>query len=133
MRPSINQLAHGVYAALQHHPRAQVVSALAEYLLEHRRSADLPQIIEAMRSVHLQQTGTLQADAFSAHPLPAGLQKELEQTLAQAVDAKAVELTTHKDADLIGGVQMSAGELRLKASIHDQLEQLQTGVRHAGI
>jgi F-type H+-transporting ATPase subunit delta len=101
----------------------QGVRNLALMLLERDRLQQLPQIVEVFHSLVLEDRGVAIADVTTAIELePAEL--ELVRTKIQQMVGKELEITTHVDPEIIGGIVVRIGDMLLDGSVVTQLKQL---------
>lgn len=101
----------------------QGVRNLALLLLERDRLQQLPQIVEVFHSLVLEDRGVAIANVTTAMELtPAEL--ELVRSKIQQMVGKEIEITTHVDPEIIGGIVVRIGDMLLDGSVITQLKQL---------
>lgn len=76
----------------------------------------LPAVAGQLRARLSAHRGEIVADIESARPLPAGVQKQLADALANAT-GKKVQMNFSEDPELLGGVAIQLGSLRLDATL----------------
>jgi F-type H+-transporting ATPase subunit delta len=89
-------------------------------LLDHRRAAALPEIIDAFEVILDERLGFVRADVRSAAELSAQQQQDLAARLA-ALAGKKVRLRPVVDPDLIGGVTARIGSTVYDGSVRGRL------------
>jgi len=60
---------------------------------------------------------------YSAYPLPDGTKARIEEALGERLNKK-VELRSEEDKELIGGLKVIVGGMRIDGSVKRQLELL---------
>ena len=98
---------------------------LAAILLERRRLNIAPEMGELFRELALVELGIVVADVTTAAPID----KEAEQAITQrlgAIVGKQVEIRTHVEPDIIGGIVARIGDQLIDGSVSNQLKRLRT-------
>ena len=101
---------------------------LVRLLSDNARLAALPEIVALYEERRVAGQGVRQVLVRSAFPVDA----EQEQTLAKALARRLggqVELTVEEDPDLIGGVEIHAGDLVIDDSVRGKLTQLSNALQ----
>lgn len=100
----------------------------AAYLLSQNRTAELAPLMRDILDLRA-QAGTVEATATSVHALSGAVKKELERLVAaNHTGFKKVILEEERDASLVGGVKLTAGEMQLDLTVHGRLKHL-TGLQ----
>jgi len=96
---------------------------LIRVLIENGRlevAAEISSMFEILKN---KANGQIDVHVVSAYAMKAAQKKELSEALEAKLGCK-VTLTSEKDADLIGGVRIKAGDLVIDGSVQAQLQQL---------
>lgn len=96
---------------------------LVRLLAENDRLALLPDIAALFESRKVAEQGVRQVHIRSAYALSAADQKALAAALEKRLGGE-VALTVEKDTDLIGGVEIRAGDLVIDGSVRGRLQRL---------
>ncbi|OGI37389.1 MAG: ATP synthase F1 subunit delta [Candidatus Muproteobacteria bacterium RBG_16_64_10] len=96
---------------------------LARTLVENRRLAVLPEIVEVFEELKNVAEAHIEATVQSAFPMSPEQVRALEQGLARKL-ARTVTVKVMVDPALIGGTLVRAGDLVIDASVRGRLEQL---------
>lgn len=83
----------------------------------------VPAIADDLKARLAEKQGEVEAIITSAKALPAATQKQLEKSLAKAT-GKKVALTLKQDKDVLGGLLIELGSLRLDATLSGALNQM---------
>ena len=92
-------------------------------LLERRRLAQLPQVAEVFRELVLRERGIAIADVTTAVDLTPQESEQVRERLRNLV-GKAVEMRTHVDPGIIGGIVVRVGDDLIDGSVRTQLKDL---------
>lgn len=103
--------------------RSDVAKRLAAFLIDARRMRELPLIIRDIEAA-LAVRGVVVADVATAHELSAYAQKELESYIRSQTKAKSVQMRSHLDPALLGGVRLNLPGSELDATIRHKLTTL---------
>lgn len=125
---SINELAE--YAVNQLETGAQapaLAKQLAAYLLQERRSRDMPAIMRAI-DVELASRGSDQVVITSAHETS----QEVKQQIAQLLGAKNPIFSQVIDPNVIGGVKARSGESEIDMTVRGRLNRFKTNIVNSG-
>jgi F-type H+-transporting ATPase subunit delta len=98
---------------------------LATLLLERGRLTIAPEIAELFREQTLAERGIVVADVTTAIPLDSRSESSIKQRLSAAF-GKQVEIRTHVDESIIGGVIARVGDQLIDGSVSSQLKRLRT-------
>jgi F-type H+-transporting ATPase subunit delta len=93
-------------------------------LVDRRRIAFLEGICLQFQALVRQLNQTVLAEAISVVPLNEGQRQAVIDKVVQMTGARQVELETHIDPDLIGGVIIKVGSQVIDASLRGQLRQI---------
>lgn len=96
---------------------------LTSMLLERRRLSSVPEIFEQYQSLVLQEKGIVIADVTTAIPLDAAGEAMIGKQLSDLV-GKDVEVRTHVDPAIIGGMVARIGDNLIDGSVSNQLRRL---------
>lgn len=103
--------------------KQDITSQLAAYLVDQRRVRELELIVRDIEAA-LMERGVLVADVASAYDLTAETTKQIMAFVAQAKNGASVQLRTHIDPELLGGVKISLPGEELDATIRRKLTVL---------
>jgi F-type H+-transporting ATPase subunit delta len=92
-------------------------------ILDHHRSAQLPEIARQFQEELNQRLGLAEAEVTSARELTIQERKRLE-TQIKAVTGKSVKASYSTDANLLGGALVRVGSTVYDGSVRGQLEKL---------
>jgi F-type H+-transporting ATPase subunit delta len=96
---------------------------LVRLLADNARLAVIPEIAELFEARRVAGQGVRHVVVRSAFPVDADQERELAQSLARRLGAR-IELTVEEDPELIGGVEIRAGDLVIDDSVRGKLKQL---------
>jgi F-type H+-transporting ATPase subunit delta len=96
---------------------------LVRLLSDNGRLAALPEIAELFEARRVAGLGVRHVLVRSAFPVDAEQERELSQSLARRFGAQ-IEMTVEEDPDLIGGIEIRAGDLVIDDSVRGKLKQL---------
>jgi F-type H+-transporting ATPase subunit delta len=92
-------------------------------LVDHRRTGELPEILETLRSVLRERQGIAEAEVLSALALNETQKREMTQSLERAT-GKKIEARFSLDASLLGGVLVRVGDTIYDGSLRNRLNGL---------
>jgi F-type H+-transporting ATPase subunit delta len=101
---------------------------LAYLLIERQRVGIIPDIVEAFNEAVLAERGIVVADVTTAEPLDATAQAAVAERLGQIV-GKTVELRTHTDPEIIGGLVARIGDEVIDGSVQTRLRRLRARLK----
>ena len=96
---------------------------LLKLLADNARLSIIPEIAELFEARRVAGQGIRHVVVRSAFPVDAKQERELADSLARRLGAE-IELTVEEDPDLIGGVEIRAGDLVIDDSVRGKLKQL---------
>jgi F-type H+-transporting ATPase subunit delta len=96
---------------------------LVKVLAESGRLAALPEIASLFEDFKTKQEGVRQVHIRSAFDLTDTEQRELAAALKKRLGAE-VDMTVEKDPELIGGIEIRAGDLVIDGSVRGKLRKL---------
>lgn len=96
---------------------------LLRLLIEHRRTAEMPDIRREFNGMADEAQGIVDATLITAVPLSDADLRRYEQELAKALGRK-VRLEHQRDPGLIGGATIQVGDRLIDGSVRTQLERL---------
>lgn len=102
-----------------------VIARFIQILVDNRRIAELPEITDTFRALSDERRGRVRATVHSA----AALSKDAEDRLRRALEkttGRAIELETHVDPQLIGGIRATVGSIVFDGTIRTELDRLKT-------
>ena len=108
---------------------AIVVNSL-KLLAEKGRAAEIEDVGEELDALVAQEQRILDVEITTAHELP---EEYFAQVVARIQEAsgRKVQAERRVDPDLIGGIVLQAGSMRLDASVRGRLERLRHELTHA--
>jgi F-type H+-transporting ATPase subunit delta len=92
-------------------------------LADKGRAGEIAQVYEELRTFVDRARGRIQVELTTAHALSDEEARAIVAKIEQA-SGRSVEATRAVDADLIGGMILQAGSLRVDASVRGRLERL---------
>ena len=92
-------------------------------LLERDRLHQLPQIVEVFHEMVLEDRGIVIADVTTAIQLDAAEAERVQARLTQMV-GRDIQIRTHVDPEIIGGIVIRMGDTLIDGSVKTQLRQL---------
>lgn len=101
-------------------------------IVEHQRLGDLNEILSSYATVADEQSGLIEAQITSAHPLNEEDQKQLEAQIAQKAGGQ-VRTTYLQDPSLLGGVVVKIGSTVYDGSVKAQLADLRQRLTEARV
>ncbi|MGD0229411.1 MAG: ATP synthase F1 subunit delta [Syntrophorhabdales bacterium] len=102
---------------------APPVAALLGLLLERNRMNYLPLIRDAYEEMVDDREGRVKGIGYSAYPVSDKVKSRIEEALGERLNKK-VQLQIREDKDLIGGIKVIVGGMRIDGSVKKQLELL---------
>ena len=99
------------------------VAGTIQMLLEKNRITYLPLVKEEYAALVDEKEGRVKGALYTAYPLASDAKARIEAALSQRLQKK-VELTETRDKELIGGVKVVVGGLRIDGTVRRQLEIL---------
>lgn len=100
-----------------------VITQLAAYLVETRRTKELPLLVRDIESA-LAAHGVVVADVTTVGPLGAAAEKAVRDFVASTQNASSVQLRTIEDPALLAGVKISLPGSELDTSVRRKLTAL---------
>jgi F-type H+-transporting ATPase subunit delta len=97
--------------------------ALLSLLLERNRMNYLPLIRAAYEEMVNDREGVVKGIGYSAYPLSGGAKARIEKALGERLNRKVL-LDVKEDRDLIGGIKVIIGGMRIDGTVRRQLEIL---------
>jgi F-type H+-transporting ATPase subunit delta len=98
-------------------------AALLGLLIERNRMNYLPSICDAYEEMVDDKEGLVKGVGYSAYPVSEAAKTQIEEALGAKL-SKRVQLDMREDKDLIGGIKVIVGGLRIDGSVKRQLELL---------
>lgn len=124
--------------AVDHEDKHQVIEKIAArmgvskivrnflfVIVDHGRTALVPEIVAAFRTVMRQRQGITEAEIATATELSAGQKTELASTL-ERLTGKRVEAKYSLRPELLGGAVVRVGDTIYDGSVRTRLEELRT-------
>jgi F0F1-type ATP synthase delta subunit len=106
---------------------ADVAQKLASYLLEERRSREMPAVMRAI-DLQLAKRGSPQVVVTSAH----SVSEQSKNQLAELLGLKNPVFTEVIDPDVIGGVKARAGESEIDLTVRARLNTFKSNIVKSG-
>ena len=100
-----------------------IVSNFLQVLVDRGRLADLGIISRAFQTKVAEAQGRIEITAVTAIPLDEAMRQKILQRIEQQIGRKA-ELTERVDEELIGGIVLEVGEIRVDGSVRNRLDTL---------
>lgn len=119
-QPTRRELAEAVLVMLETHPPKRVSTALAGYLVAHRRSKELDAIMRDIESLRKNREGIVEATAISASELSEATKRSLQALLGGAKN----HIVYRQDPAVVGGVKLQAADWQLDLSVSSKLKRL---------
>ncbi len=98
----------------------------ASYLIDHKQTRNVELLVRDIESVLAKEHGVVLARVISARELSNGIIKNIEQFVAQAENAKQVEVSVSVDPSLLGGVIVRTPSAELDTTVRKQLNALRS-------
>lgn len=96
---------------------------LVRMLVANGRANVLPEIARQYEVLKANSQGSIEVEVTSAYAVTQAQKTKLEKALAEHL-GKEVKVSTHKDADLIGGVIIRAGDYVIDGSVRGRLQKM---------
>jgi F-type H+-transporting ATPase subunit delta len=106
---------------------AKLLRNFLAVLIDHRRIANLGEILDQFKVELDRRMGITEARVSSARELTAAEKKSLEQQLAE-ITGKIVRATYREDAALLGGVTVRMGSTIYDGSVQGRLEKMRAEI-----
>jgi len=110
---------------------APVMQKSLALMAEKRRLFVLPQLIDALRALLMDERNEVIADVVSAKALTEAQTSKLAKTLSARV-GKTVTINAAVDESLIGGLVVKVGSKMIDTSIRSKLNSLQNSMKEVG-
>lgn len=101
---------------------------LAHLLIERHRVAIIPELAEGFDEAMLAEQGIVMADVTTAEPLDAAMQNTVRERIGELV-GKRVQLRTHVDPDMIGGLIARIGDEVIDGSVQTRLRRMRNRLK----
>ena len=101
----------------------ELVVNFVRVIAEKGRAAELPQIVDELDAFVAEEEKVLDVELTTAYELTDDVFKEILDRIEQASGRK-VQASRSVDPNLIGGIVLQAGSMRLDASVRGRLERL---------
>jgi F-type H+-transporting ATPase subunit delta len=96
---------------------------LGQMLVRRRRLAIIPDLVQAFNESVLKESGIAVADVTTAVPLDA-TEEEMVKAQLKSMIGQEIELRTHVDPSIIGGLVVRIGDNLIDGSVSDRLRRL---------
>jgi F-type H+-transporting ATPase subunit delta len=108
----------------------EIVVNFLKLIAEKGRAGEIPEIVEELDALVAQEQRVLDVELTTAHALS---DEEFGRILGriEAASGRKVQAERHVDPNLIGGIVLQAGSMRLDASVRGRLERLRHDLTHA--
>lgn len=107
-----------------------VAKQLAGYLVDHRRTKELPLIIRDIEYT-LMQRGKATATVTSAFPLSQSAIESVKSLIKEVTSTQSVELLAQTDQSVLGGIKLELPGSELDDTIARKLTSLRTNYKKA--
>ncbi|MEM6648874.1 MAG: F0F1 ATP synthase subunit delta [Pseudomonadota bacterium] len=124
------QKAHGFGAVLEKAGAHELTRNFIGLLARNNRLGVITDVIRVFRRLAADHRGEVSAQAISAHPLTEDQTKSLRSQIEASV-GKAVNLGTHVEKDLLGGLIVKVGSRMIDSSLRTKLNRLQQTLKEA--
>ena len=121
--PEVDSRAKGDVLAKVAAGADELVVNFVRVIAEKGRAAELPQIVRELDVLVAEEERVLDVELTTAHELTDEFFKSVVDRIEQASGRK-VQASRSVDPDLIGGIVLQAGSMRLDASVRGRLERL---------
>jgi F-type H+-transporting ATPase subunit delta len=101
----------------------ELVVNFARLLAEKGRAAELPQVVDELDALVAAEERVLEVELTTAHELSDDFFQTVVSRIERASGRK-VQASRSVDPDLIGGIVLQAGSMRVDASVRGRLERL---------
>ncbi len=102
---------------------APTVASLLQLLLDKNRIDYLPLVRDIYADMVDEKEGRVKGVGYSPYPLSPDMKKRIEEALGERLN-KQVQLDIKEDKELIGGIKVIVGGIRIDGSVKRQLELL---------
>jgi F-type H+-transporting ATPase subunit delta len=109
-----------------------VLSNFLQVLVDRGRLGDLSLIASSFHARVAEATGTIEITAVTAIPLDDAMREKIVQRIERQTGRTAA-LTERVDEDLIGGLVLEVGEIRVDGSLRSRLDTLRRNLAGAPI
>jgi F-type H+-transporting ATPase subunit delta len=108
----------------------EIVVNFVKLLAEKGRAAELGEVVEELDALVAQEQRILDVELTTAHALT---DEEFGRIVGRIEEAsgRTVQAERKVNPDLIGGIVLQAGSMRLDASVRGRLERLRHDLTHA--
>ncbi|CAN5676503.1 F0F1 ATP synthase subunit delta [soil metagenome] len=96
---------------------------LGQMLVRRRRLPIIPDLVQAFNEAVLKESGIAIADVTTAAPLDASVEAIVKEQL-KVMTGQEVELRTHVDPSIIGGLVVRIGDNLIDGSVSDRLRRM---------
>jgi F-type H+-transporting ATPase subunit delta len=97
-----------------------------------RRLFAIESMIRDFEKLRDAERGVTRAEVTVAHPLPEEHTADLQRTLRDITGGKEVEVTTHVDPSIIGGIVVKLGSRMVDGSVRTKLNSIRTRMKEVG-
>jgi F-type H+-transporting ATPase subunit delta len=114
-----------VQGIIAHLKLSDTIARFVRILVDSRRIREIEDINETFRALADERRGRVRATVHSA----AALSKDTEERLRRALEkttGRTIELDTHVDPSLIGGIRATVGSMVFDGTIRSELNRLKT-------
>jgi F-type H+-transporting ATPase subunit delta len=108
----------------------ELVVNFVKLLAEKGRAAELDEVAEELDALVAADQRVLDVELTTAHELSDAEFERITKQIEQA-SGRAVQAERKVDPELIGGIVLQAGSMRLDASVRGRLERLRHELTHA--
>lgn len=121
---SRQQLAKTVVGLAEKRGWKSVAPALAQHLIDSKRTGEMELLIEDIKTAQLEQTGRLETKVTSARPLSSANAEDIETIMKDLTGATEVVINQHTDETLLGGMIARTPDAELDLSLRTKINNL---------
>src|SRR6478609_8689981 len=112
--------------------KAGIAANFLRLIATKRRLFAVETMIRDFEKLRDAERGITRAEVTVAHPLSDEHTGDLQRTLRDVTGGKAVEVTTHVDPAIIGGIVVKLGSRMVDGSVRTKLNSIRTRMKEVG-
>jgi F-type H+-transporting ATPase subunit delta len=109
-----------------------ITASFLKLVASKRRLFAIESMIRDFEKLHDAERGVTRAEVTVAHPLSDEHTADLQRTLRDVTGGKEVEVTTHVDPAIIGGIVVKLGSRMVDGSVRTKLNSIRTRMKEVG-
>jgi F-type H+-transporting ATPase subunit delta len=109
-----------------------ITASFLKLVASKRRLFAIESMIRDFEKLHDAERGVTRAEVTVAHPLSDEHTADLQRTLRDVTGGKEVEVTTHVDPGIIGGIVVKLGSRMVDGSVRTKLNSIRTRMKEVG-